>query len=919
MNPFARLSTRWKLILACTLVEVLMLAVLLWNGLRLIEESLGRQAETRIQEISTLLNASIAPALAKRNYGPLNSIFTTSRSQDGIQYFALIDSQGHTLISDGWDADTPLPSPQATLNLNSDHGRIDRRIPLTLGETEVGHLQFGISTAFVHQARAHLIRQSLVIGFFATVLSALALALLALWLTRHLQRLTAASRAVAHGEAAVVVPVSSADEIGQLATAFNTMAGQIQKQMDALRQSEERYRKLLELSADWYWEQDAHFRFTRFESGQNAHGKQPPNSHLIGHPRWHLPTTLTPEEWANHQAILEAHQVFRNLEYGISQPDGSIRYFISNGEPVFGDSGDFQGYRGTTKDVTDFKQAEVSLRLAASVFAEAQEAIIIADAKRRIIDANPAYTWVTGYAKDAILNRHLDELHIEEVTGAHVDEIWRSLDTRGLWRGEVLSRRQDGTPLAELVNMMAVRDEYGEVSHHIVIFSDITPLKEQQRNLERLAHYDALTQLPNRVLLADRLDQGIAQALRDKHVLAVAYLDLDGFKPVNDTLGHAAGDLVLKEVAHRLRGCVRAGDTVARLGGDEFVLLIRAEDFGECEAALLRVLDRLAEPYNILGHNPDLSASIGVTLSPHDPADPDGLLRHADHAMYVAKQSGKNRYHLFDASHEQQQRDKWEHVSRIQSALLNNEFALHYQPKVNMANGEVIGAEALIRWQHPERGLLLPDAFLPAIIESEFIVTLGNWVIASALAQMATWQEHGLHLPVSVNLAPRQCLDPNFVSHLRQMLAKQTTVSAHRLELEIIESAALNDVQAVSAIVDECRKLGVSFALDDFGTGYSSLTYLRRLPVQVLKIDRSFVRDMLNNHEDHAVVAGIIGLAQAFDREIIAEGVESAAHGRALMELGCFHAQGYAIAPAMPASAIPEWVERYRRAPLWNQ
>ena len=919
MNPLARLSTRWKLILGCTLVEVLMLTVLLWNGLRLIEESLGRQAETRIQEISTLLNASIAPALAKRNYGPLNSIFAASRSQDGIQYFALIDSQGHTLISDGWDADQPLPPPQKTLNLNNDRGRIDRRMPLTLGDSEIGYLQFGISTAFVHQARAHLIRQSLVIGFFATILSALVLALLALWLTRHLQRLTVASRAVARGEPAVVVPVSSADEIGQLATAFNTMAGQIQKQMDALRQSEDRYRKLLELSADWYWEQDTDFRFTRYESGQTSQHNHIPKADLIGYPRWHLPTTLTPEDWAKHQAILEAHQVFRNLEYGMIQPDGGTRYFISNGEPMFNASGDFVGYRGTTKDITDLKQAEVSLRLAASVFAEAREAIIIADAERRIIDANPAYTWVTGYPKAAILNRQLEELHIEEATGANVAEMWHNLKTCGLWRGEVLSRRHDGTPLAELVNMMAVRDEYGEVSHHIVIFSDITPLKEQQRNLERLAHYDALTQLPNRVLLADRLDQGIAQAVRDNHVLAVAYLDLDGFKPVNDTLGHAAGDLVLKEVAHRLRACVRAGDTVARLGGDEFVLLIRAEDFGECEAALLRVLDRLAEPYNILGRTPSLSASIGVTLAPHDPADPDGLLRHADQAMYVAKQSGKNRYHLFDANHEQQQRDKLEQFSRIQAALQDGEFTLHYQPKVNMASGEVTGAEALIRWQHPQRGLLLPDAFLPAIVDSEFIVTLGNWVIEAALSQMETWQTQGLQLPVSVNLAPRQCLDPHFVAGLRGMLAKHPTVTAHWLELEIIESAALSDVNAVSTIVDDCRSLGVSFALDDFGTGYSSLTYLRRLPVQVLKIDRSFVHDMLNNHEDHAVVAGIIGLAQAFDREIIAEGVESAAHGRALMDLGCFHAQGFAIAPAMPATAIPDWVSRYRSAPLWGQ
>ena len=918
MRYLTRLSTRWKLILGCCLVEGIMLTFLVGNSLRLTEESLGLQVETRLKEVSSLLNASIAPAMARRDQAALGRIFAAMRNQEGIQYFVLWDKNGQILASDGWDKALPLPAPDHQIAPGKGDGRLDHRIPIALSKQEYGQLQFGIPTGFIQQARTHLMRQSMAIGTLATVLSALLLTVFVLWTTRHLQRLTRASRAIAQGRLDVHVPVPADSEIGALATAFNTMAAKIQEQMEDLRHSEARYHQLLDLSTDWYWEQDTAFRFTRYESGRGTSTDGPDLSCFLGKARWELESPLAPEEWALHRAMLEQHQTFRNFEFSVFLPDGSLRHLITHGEPVFTDAGDFSGYRGTTKDITAHRQAEASLRLAASVFAETHEAIIIADPQRRIIDANPAYTKVTGYPKASILGRSLEELYIEK-DQLDVHALWDKLDNQGVWRGEIESRRQDHSALTALVNMTAVRDQHGAVSHHIVIFSDITPLKAHRDELQRLAHHDALTQLPNRILLADRLEQGLAQIKRSHQVLAVAYLDLDGFKPVNDTLGHAAGDQVLKEVAKRLRACLRAADTVARLGGDEFVLLIHAEDVGECEAALLRILDQLALPYDIAGHSPALSASIGVTLAPHDPSDPDGLLRHADQAMYVAKQSGKNRYHLFDAHHERLVQARREQLSRIQSALLAEEFVLHYQPKVNMASGEVTGAEALIRWQHPERGLLPPDQFLPFIEDSDFIVTLGNWVIEQALAQMAQWHRQGLKLPVSVNLSPRQFEAENFTARLKELLTTQPTVPPHWLELEIVESAALDDVQAVAATVNECRALGVSFALDDFGTGYSSLTYLRHLPIQTLKIDRSFVHDMLSDPEDRAVVDGIIGLARAFDLEIIAEGVESLEHGHALMELGCFHAQGFAIAAALPAERMAEWVTQYSNAPVWQE
>jgi predicted signal transduction protein with EAL and GGDEF domain len=362
---------------------------------------------------------------------------------------------------------------------------------------------------------------------------------------------------------------------------------------------------------------------------------------------------------------------------------------------------------------------------------------------------------------------------------------------------------------------------------------------------------------------------------------------------------------------------VRSGDTVARLGGDEFALLLRADDFGECEAALLRVLGALSSEYRIKGQNILISASIGVTLYPNDTSEPDVLLRHADQAMYVAKQAGRNRYHFFDADLDHKMRSEHAQISRIQSALLAEEFVLFYQPKVDMRNGRITGAEALIRWQHPEQGLLPPGEFLPLIDNTETIVTLGDWVIEQALKQMAIWQKMGLTVPISVNIAARQFQAETFVARLKELLSLYRHVPPSWLELEIVETAALDDIIEVSNIIRSCEALGVSFALDDFGTGYSSLTYFKRLPARTLKIDQSFVRDMLADPEDLAIVEGIIGLAKAFQRTVIAEGVETAAHGCRLMQMGCYHAQGYGIARPMPANQLPGWIENFRPDPSW--
>ena len=437
--------------------------------------------------------------------------------------------------------------------------------------------------------------------------------------------------------------------------------------------------------------------------------------------------------------------------------------------------------------------------------------------------------------------------------------------------------------------------------------------------LEHMAHYDGLTQLPNRTLLTDRLQQALLHSQRRGLGLAVAYLDLDGFKPVNDGHGHAVGDELLVTVAQRMKQALREGDTLARIGGDEFVaLLVDLAHALDCEPVLARLLQAAAAPVTLGDTVLQVSASIGVTLYPHDRADADLLLRHADQAMYLAKQAGRNRYHFFDVARDAAVATQRESLARVQLGLARHEFVLHYQPRVDMKTGEVTGAEALIRWRHPERGLLLPAAFLPIIDEHPLSIELGEWVISSALAQMAAWHAAGLRIAVSVNVGALQLQQPDFASRLQALLAARPEVEPARLTLEVLETHALQDIAHISAVMRDCQALGVRFALDDFGTGYASLTYLKRLPADQLKIDQSFVLNMIDDPDDLAIVQSVIGLALAFHRQVVAEGVETAAQGARLLLLGCVQAQGHGIARPMAAAELPAWVHHWHALAAWT-
>ncbi len=413
-------------------------------------------------------------------------------------------------------------------------------------------------------------------------------------------------------------------------------------------------------------------------------------------------------------------------------------------------------------------------------------------------------------------------------------------------------------------------------------------LGDKQIELEQIAHYDHLTGLPNRVLLADRMEQALTQAQRRHERLAVVFLDLDGFKAINDRHGHAAGDQLLITLAARMKRALRDSDTVARLGGDEFVAVLQ------------------------------VSASLGVTFFPQaEDVASDQLLRQADQAMYQAKLAGKNRFHVFDAEQDRSIRSHQERLERLRQALIGHEFVMHYQPTVNLRSGELVGIEALIRWQHPQRGLLPCSEFLPLIKDHPLAIDLLHWVLNSVLTQIERWQETGLAWPVSVNIDSQHLRQSDFALRLRQLLAQHATVAPSQLVLEVLEPSAISELDQVSSVMEDCRQIGVLFTLNDFGSGHSSLTCLKRLPVAQVKIYQGFVANMLHDRDDRAILHSVIGLIKALGRQVIADGVESTEHGRVLLQMGCELAQGYAIAPALAASELEAWAKTWRPHPDW--
>ncbi|MEW8050067.1 MAG: EAL domain-containing protein [Candidatus Thiodiazotropha sp.] len=532
-----------------------------------------------------------------------------------------------------------------------------------------------------------------------------------------------------------------------------------------------------------------------------------------------------------------------------------------------------------------------------------------------ILAANRAAAEYYGYTIDQLMKMNINEINIlskkeiaQEMSKARKEERNHFMFRHALASGEIRDVEVHSGPFIW---------NGKQVLYSII--HDITDRKRAEAELEHIAHYDPLTGLPNRRLKTDRLRQAIAYSKRNATSVGVCYLDLDGFKPINDRFGHDSGDKILIEIARRLQGVLREEDTVSRIGGDEFVLILtNLTSMDECILVLDRVLEVIAEPIRLDDTALEVNASIGLTLYPEDDVDADILLRHADQAMYWAKEAGKNCYHLFDPQYDKQIKANRKNVQLLKRALMKQEFTLYFQPKVDMYSCDVIGVEALIRWLHPEAGITPPGDFLSIISKTDLEIELGQWVFDHALKQMSKWLKMGLHLPVSVNISAYHLQHPGFTEHVREQFTKYTDVTPNMLELEILETASIEDTNVIYHALTNCHEMGVKISLDDFGTGYSSLAYFHRLPVDILKIDQNFVQDMLDDPQDLTIVDSVVRLAHAFQHPVIAEGVESIEHAAALLQLGCRLGQGYGIARPMPADEIPKWLKQWQGNQLWR-
>jgi diguanylate cyclase (GGDEF)-like protein/PAS domain S-box-containing protein len=693
------------------------------------------------------------------------------------------------------------------------------------------------------------------------------------------------------------------------------------KVLNALRESEERFRGLTELSSDWYWVQDTELRFVATEGVTDARGGITPAAH-IGKRRWELPNTaVVNQTWDQHRAVLEARQPFHDLVLRRVDSDGEAHFVSVSGRPVFDAQRKFCGYRGVASDVTARVRAEEQLAKSEARFRALTELSSDlyweTDAEHRLSQ----YAYGSKIGPVVPVNELIGQRRWEIAEYVSPDEAgWRAhratLDAHLPFRDFEVASRRAGSDKLRYFSLsgepMFAAD--GAFTGYRGVGREITEQKTAEARLDQLAHYDTLTGLPNRALLQDRMRQAMARADRGQTLLAVMFLDLDRFKEINDSLGHAAGDEVLKEAARRLQACLRSTDTVGRLGGDEFTVLL--EDVHQVEEISIlagKILAAFAEPAEVGGHELHLSTSIGVTVYPLDDQDANTLLKNADIAMYQAKQEGRNNFQFFAAEMGARTERHADLRLRLHRAMERGEFELHYQPQVGFAGGNIFGVEALLRWTDAGLGQVPPGQFIPVAEEMGLIVRLGDWVLREACRQCKAWLDGGLGpLRVAVNLSPRQFRQKKLAQRIGEVL-RETGLPAACLEIEITEGIVMKHAERAIKTLTELNQLGVQIAIDDFGTGYSSLAYLQRFPVHVLKIDQSFVQAIRGPADQVPIVNTVIQLAKLLGLKGLAEGVETAEQREYMRAHGCDAYQGYLFCKPQSAARIGELLAAHRR------
>lgn len=807
----------------------------------------------------------------------------------------------------------------------------------------LGALTIQASLANVWQA---LITQLLQIGFIILTTLAMGIFLahrLSILIINPIQRISSTARKITRGgDYSLQVEKLADDEVGELAEEFNVMLAEINHRDQALLASRERLDFALQGSNDGLWD---------WNLENNAIYFSPRWKSMLGYADHELNNNLDtwkqlidPEVCENIflqiNDYIQGHAPKYEAEFRMRHKDGSWVDILARGKLATSTSNKVSPRRlvGTHMDISERKRNEQELRIAATAF-DAQEGMFVTGINGLILRVNQAFTEITGYSADEVVGQtpHMlfsgsndaaiyatmyrnllpknsdasQDLAAEQLlSGRHDARFYASLfaniTRQNGWKGEVSSRRKNGEIFPEWLTITAVRSTDNIATHYVGMHTDITKRKAAEDEIKHLAFFDALTQLPNRRLLIDRLQQALVSSARSKRMGALLFVDLDNFKILNDTLGHDSGDLLLKQVADRLTSCVREGDTVARLGGDEFVIMLEnlsekpIEAGAQTEAIGEKILASLNLPYFFASREHRSTASIGITLFNNHEETQEELLKRADIAMYKAKESGRNTLKFFDPKMQTAVTARANLEWDLRRALENNQFIVYFQLQVDQ-HRQIIGAEALLRWSHPERGMVSPLEFIPLAEDTRQIIPIGRWVLSVACDLIKTWENNPKtqHLQIAVNVSPRQFHQSDFVSQVRQILQNKA-IKPDRLKLELTESLVLDDINDTITKMHELRELGVHFSMDDFGTGYSSLAYLSQLPLNQLKIDQSFVRNIGVKSSDSVIVQTIIGMANNLGMQVIAEGVETEEQRSFLEAQGCSAYQGYLFGKPVP-------------------
>ncbi|OUS31891.1 hypothetical protein A9Q99_02005 [Gammaproteobacteria bacterium 45_16_T64] len=695
------------------------------------------------------------------------------------------------------------------------------------------------------------------------------------------------------------------------------------KQGCQLRDSEERYRLLATNSKDLIWTTDIHFNLTYIS---------PSVTEVTGLSFEDMLFTQKPAFFSSqtNQDIHEIFDIHFHLNHPLDSPVCPVKQFhvlerellCADGQKIavemqlsvlYDDMGDIQGTLGVARNITERKVIEREQRLLSTAFESSGESIFITDDSGILIRANQEFYATTGYLPEEVMGRYCGFIWPQPQDKLLFLGVKNSISETNRWRGECEYANVKGELRPSLLSFSAARDENSDVTHYVGIFLDIADKKSDEEKIRRLAYFDALTGIPNRSLFNERLEKTIAQASRNNTSAAVLFLDLDRFKPINDSFGHAAGDQLLTSVASRLQGCIREEDTVARMGGDEFAIVLSSlPSVEEAEEIVIatanRIISSFVQPFLIEGREAFTSASLGVAVYPCDGASSDELLRNADMAMYSAKKLGKNNYQFYDQVLNAQAVERLFIENAMRKALVNDEFCMYFQPQYWLSNGVMSGVEALLRWHHPKFGTLSPAQFIELAEESDLIIPIGEWVFENVCSKIQEWRNDGVHLPrVAINVSAAQFKRRRFAEWAMAMIDKYQ-VPAGMLELEITETVLMEDIEHTIAVLNEFKTAGLRIAVDDFGTGYSSLSYLKKFPIDTLKIDRDFVKDIDNDEGGVELTHAVIAIAKSLGLGVIAEGVETREQLSYLGKHNCDEAQGHYLSPALSELDLLELV-----------